>query len=78
MRQPITKTQIRQNVVREAIDRATRDCLFLFVYEYKGSLSLTTLLGPLYSNTSSPRKIPYSYAPLTRTVSSTGKLTTTT
>ena len=55
MRQPITKTQIRQNVVREAIDRATRDCLFLFVYEYKGSLSDNTAWAALLEHEQPPK-----------------------
>ena len=49
MHQPVTTTQIRQTVVNEAVDRATRDCLFLYVYEYKGTISdytaWATLLG---------------------------------
>lgn len=32
----VTRTQIRETVVNEAIERARRDCVFLFVYEYKG------------------------------------------
>lgn len=48
-------TQIRQNVVREAIDRATRDCLFLFVYEYKGSLSDNTAWAALLEHEQPPK-----------------------
>jgi len=33
---PVTKTQIRETVVNDAIERAKRECAFLFVYEYKG------------------------------------------
>ena len=55
MSQPITKTQIRQNVVREAIDRATRDCLFLFVYEYQGSLSENTAWAALLEHEQPPK-----------------------
>ena len=32
----ITRTQIRETVVKEAIARAKRECAFLFVYEYEG------------------------------------------
>jgi hypothetical protein len=34
----VTTTQIRETVVKEAIERAKRECSFLFVYEYKGQL----------------------------------------
>ena len=32
----VTTTQIRETVVTEAIERAKRECAFLFVYVYKG------------------------------------------
>jgi hypothetical protein len=32
----VTRTQIRETVVNEAIERAKRNCVFLFVYEYEG------------------------------------------
>jgi hypothetical protein len=31
----ITTTHIRETVVAEAVEYALRECLFLFVYEYK-------------------------------------------
>lgn len=34
----VTTTEIRQTVVNEAIQRATRERAFLFVYETKGKL----------------------------------------
>ena len=55
MHQPITKTQIRQQVVSEAIDRATRDCLFLFVYEYKGTLFDDTVWATLLEHEQTPK-----------------------
>src|SRR6185369_10188236 len=36
MSKPITQPQIQETVIKEAIERAKRDCVFLFVYEYKG------------------------------------------
>ena len=47
MSQPITTTQIRETVVSEAITRATRACVFLFVYEYKDTISETTIWATL-------------------------------
>lgn len=32
----VTTTQIRETVVNEAVERAKRECVFLFVYECKG------------------------------------------
>lgn len=55
MSQPITRTQIRQNVVNEAIDRATRECLFLFVYEYKGTISDNTAWATLIEHEQPPK-----------------------
>ena len=55
MSQPVTRTQIRQNVVSEAIDRATRNCLFLFVYEYKGTLSDNTAWATLLEQEQPPK-----------------------
>jgi hypothetical protein len=55
MSQSITKTQIRQNVVREAIHRATRDCLFLFVHEYKGTLFDNTAWATLLEHEQAPK-----------------------
>lgn len=34
----VTTTQIRETVVNEVIERAKRECSYLFVYEYKGQL----------------------------------------
>lgn len=56
MSQPVTTTQIRQNVVNEAITRATRECLFLFVYEYKGTLSDNTAWVTLLEHEEPPRE----------------------
>ena len=56
MSQPITTTQIRQNVVNEAIDRATRDCLFLFVYEYEGTLSGNTAWAMVLEHEQPPKE----------------------
>jgi len=55
MSQPVTATQIRQNVVSEAIARATRECLFLFVYEYKGTLSDNTAWATLLEHEQPPK-----------------------
>jgi hypothetical protein len=54
MSQPITTTQIRQNVVNEAITRATRECLFLSVYEYKGTISDNTIRATLLEGEQPP------------------------
>jgi hypothetical protein len=37
----VTITQIRETVVNDAIERAKRECAFLFVYEYKGLFKQT-------------------------------------
>ena len=55
MSQPITKTQIRQNVVDDAITRAARECEFLFVYEYKGTLSDNTTWATLLEGEQPPK-----------------------
>lgn len=55
MSQPLTTTQIRQNVANEAITRATRECEFLFVYEYKGTLSDNTTWATLLENEQPPK-----------------------
>ena len=39
MSQPVTTTQIRENVISEAISVQPEHALFLFVYEYKGTIS---------------------------------------
>jgi len=55
MSQPITTTQIRNNVVNEAITRATRECEFLFVYEYKGTISDNTTWATLLEGEQVPK-----------------------
>lgn len=54
MSQPITTTQIRLNVVNEAITRATKECLFLSVYEYKGTISDNTAWATLLEGEQPP------------------------
>jgi len=54
MSQPITTTQIRQNVVNEAITRATKECLFLSVYEYTCSISDNTAWATLLEHEPPP------------------------
>jgi hypothetical protein len=54
MSEPITTTEIRLNVVNEAITRATRECLFLFVYEYKGTISGYTAWATLLEREQPP------------------------
>ena len=55
MHQPVTTTQIRLTVVSEAVDRATRDCLFLYVYEYKGTISDNTAWATLLEHEKPPK-----------------------
>ncbi len=55
MSQPVTTTQIRQNVVNEAIARATRECVFLFVYEYQGTISDNTTWATLLEGEQPPK-----------------------
>jgi hypothetical protein len=47
MSQPITQQQIRETVVDEAITRATKECVFLFVYEYKDTIFERTIWATL-------------------------------
>ena len=56
MSQPITTTHIRLNIVNEAISRATRECLFLFVYEYKGTISDYTAWATLLEHEQPPQE----------------------
>lgn len=55
MTQTITRTQIRKNVVSEAITRAARECLFLFVYEYRGTISDNTVWATLLEEEPPPK-----------------------
>lgn len=56
MSQTITTTQIRLHVVNEAITRATRECLFLFLYEYKGTISDYTAWATLLEHEQPPQE----------------------
>jgi hypothetical protein len=55
MSEPVITTQIRHNVVNEAIDRAKRECVFLFVYEYKGTISDNTTWATLLEHEQPPK-----------------------
>lgn len=55
MSQTVTTTDIRLRVVKEAIHRATRECLFLFVYEYKGTISDNTVWATLPEGEQPPK-----------------------
>ncbi len=54
MSQPITTTHVRETVVDEAIIRATRECVFLFVYEYKDTLFERTIWAALTEGEQAP------------------------
>jgi hypothetical protein len=54
MSQPVATTQIRQKVVSEAVLRATRECLFLLFYEYKGTISDNTVWATLIEGEQPP------------------------
>jgi hypothetical protein len=47
MGQPVTTKQIRETIVSEAITRANRERVFLFVYEYKDTLFDRTIWATL-------------------------------
>lgn len=47
MTEPITQQQIRETVVKEAIARATKECVFLFVYEYTDTIFERTIWATL-------------------------------
>jgi hypothetical protein len=55
MSQPITTTQVRQTVVDEAVTRATRQSVFLFVYEYKDSIFDRTIWATLTEGEQPPQ-----------------------